>query len=130
MTESNNKGKSIKERILSAKRSQKIRFAIVSVLFFAFLTWLGNWWFLLVYPVCNAVLWQKTGIMPIPKNNLTMFSPCRTIYAVAGSPRHSADGKQRNGSVEANTALQRFIPIQKSKLTRRANTVIVECTKK
>lgn len=51
MTESNKKGKSIKERILSAKRSQKIRFAIVSVLFFAFLTWLGNWWFLLVYPV-------------------------------------------------------------------------------
>ena len=38
--ESNNKGKSIKERIISAKRSQKIRFAIVSVLFFAFLTWL------------------------------------------------------------------------------------------
>ena len=49
--ESNNKGKSIKERIISAKRSQKIRFAIVSVLFFAFLTWLDNWWFLLVYPV-------------------------------------------------------------------------------
>lgn len=36
MTESNNKGKSIKERILSAKRSQKIRFAIVSVLFLHF----------------------------------------------------------------------------------------------
>ena len=55
MTESNKKGKSIKERILSAKRSQKIRFAIVSVLFFAFLTWLGNWWFLLVYPVLGDI---------------------------------------------------------------------------
>jgi hypothetical protein len=64
-----------------------------------------------------------------PKNTDSVAQPGELIF-LNGCQRHSADGKQRNGAVEANTALQRFIPIQKSKLTRRANTVIVECTKK
>lgn len=91
--ESNKKGKSIKERILSAKRSQKIRFAIVSVLFFAFLTWLGNWWFLLVYPVLVDIYltryvrwdWWRTSKSSVVRTVMSLdrrycLCPCACIY--------------------------------------------------
>lgn len=38
------------QRLRDVKRTRWIRFSVVSVLFFLFIIWLGNYWWLLIYP--------------------------------------------------------------------------------
>lgn len=45
------KNKNFKERISAVKKTRWIRFAVVSLIFFLWVVWLGNYWVLLVYPL-------------------------------------------------------------------------------
>ena len=43
--------RSFKDRINAVKKTRWIRFAFVSLIFFLWVVWLGNYWVLLVYPL-------------------------------------------------------------------------------
>ena len=45
------KNRSFKDRINAVKKTRWIRFAFVSLIFFLWVVWLGNYWVLLVYPL-------------------------------------------------------------------------------
>ena len=43
--------RSFNDRIKEVKKTRWIRFAVVSLIFFLWVIWLGNYWVLLVYPL-------------------------------------------------------------------------------
>lgn len=53
---------SLKERIADTKRTRWIRFAIVSVVFFAWVAWMGNWWLALLWFLLADI--YITGYIP------------------------------------------------------------------
>ena len=53
----------LKRRISEIKKTRWVRFAIVSVIFFAWVAWLQNAWVLLAYPLLFDI--YITGYIPL-----------------------------------------------------------------
>ena len=45
------RGGSLRQRLMRVKRTRWIRFAIVAALFIAWVIWLGSWWVILFLPL-------------------------------------------------------------------------------
>lgn len=65
--------KTFKQRLQATKTTRRARFAVVTVLFLLFLVWLGNFWWLLLYPLLFDIYlthyikwdWWKSSKNPV-----------------------------------------------------------------
>ncbi len=65
--------KTFKQRLQATKTTRRVRFAVVTVLFLLFLIWLGNFWWLLLYPLLFDIYlthyikwdWWKSSKNPV-----------------------------------------------------------------
>ena len=56
------RGGSLRQRLMRVKRTRWIRFAIVAALFIAWVIWLGSWWVILFLPLLADI--YLTGYIP------------------------------------------------------------------
>ena len=79
---------SLSARLKKVKKTRWMRFGVVSVLFFAFIVWLDNYWFLLLYPVLFDIYltlyirwnWWKTAKNPIVRTVMSWVDAI--VYAL------------------------------------------------
>ncbi|MDE6301465.1 MAG: signal peptidase I [Muribaculaceae bacterium] len=70
---------SFKQRLAATKRSRWIRFGIVSLLFFAWVAWMGNWWLALLWLLLGDI--YITGYIPLTWWKNSKNKTVRTIMS-------------------------------------------------